>query len=124
MKKNQYIPHIILLIAVYCFGLSVSIGSISNLNIEYVKKSNEQNDFLSSFPKVFFTSKHQTEKLFSNVNDYAPINFDLSVDSCCPSTFDVRLFTGLNFNQYRNYHINQLINHRKSNLIFPFHNFW
>lgn len=122
MKTNIRILSIVCLIAVYCLAIGGGTKSyaLSNSGQKEVSSQEQFNICLST--KLFCHTF-----LFEN----AVNNNSLPVPNLKNSFIDVWAITNslealfeTIFSQYSRFSTNTLINHRKSDIIFPFHYFW
>ena len=124
MKQKHQILKVLLLISIYCFGLFLSAHTTTYFNSQKAKQDTEQLTYLVTASKVFQTHIQQSENLFSEITEFSLPNLQLSSDDFLAITYANRLEFNSKFKQYKNYLNNTLIRHRKSDLLFPFHNFW
>ncbi|MCI2228159.1 hypothetical protein MC378_03190 [Polaribacter sp. MSW13] len=122
-KKNQLIK-VLLLISIYCFGVFISANSSLGFNTHRIGQENEQKVFLSTASKVLFTHGHEFENLLSDLTEYTTTNLKLSFNDFWTISYSNQLLFNAKFKQYKNHLKTLLIRQRKSDLIFPFHNFW
>ena len=124
MKKKHQIFKVILLIAIYCSGMFLSANTPSYLGTHNVSTNTEKATFSTTASKVFYTHTQQSENSISELVEFSLPNFELSSDDFTAISYANKLDFNSKFKQYKNYLDNTLIRHRKSDLIFPFHNFW
>ncbi|WP_158840659.1 hypothetical protein [Polaribacter sp. L3A8] len=124
MKKKQQIFKVILLIAIYCSGMYLSANTLPYFGTHNVFTNTEKATFSTTASKVFYTHTQQSENSISELVEFSLPNFKLSSDDFIAISYANKLDFNSKFKQYKNYLDNTLIRHRKSDLIFPFHNFW
>ncbi|UMB60655.1 hypothetical protein MHL31_00235 [Lutibacter sp. A80] len=115
---------ILLLISIYCFGIFVPVNIVPLSKEQGIEKSNEQQGYFSNISKVPYVHTQESERLLSESTDYISLNFNLLYKGVCITLFSSELLLKNKYKQYRAYFRNLLIRNRKSDLIFPFHNFW
>jgi hypothetical protein len=124
VKNKHQIIKVLLLISIYCFGIYLSANSSPYFSTQNVIQNNEQKEYLATTSKVLFTHTQQSENLLSELTEYSLPNFEFSSDNFWSIPYSNKLLFNSKFKQYNSYLKNTLIRHRKSDLIFPFHNFW
>ncbi|NRR91970.1 hypothetical protein HSX10_10375 [Winogradskyella undariae] len=124
MKKGEQTLRVLLFISIYCFGIGVSALTATNSNTQVFVQNNGQEDSFSTASKTHFIHTDQSEISVSNFLESSVSNDDLSLDDFIIVLFLNKLLFNAKFKQYENHFKNLLIRHRKSDLIFPFHNFW
>lgn len=123
MKSPYQILKALLLFTVYCFGIYTTINILPDYSKQIVSHKNGQKEYLTTF-KVLTPHTEQSEVLFSGLTEYPSPDYNLSYKGFwIISTYGEVLFSAL-FKQYKSHFKTLLIRHRKSDLIFPFHNFW
>ena len=124
MKNQNYIVKVLLLVTVYCFGIYGSASTLPFSNDITYSQENEHSAYLTSSSKILSPHSQQTEVSISDVAESLNLNFKLPFTSFNPSQKLSEVFFNTRFKQYKIYANTLLIRHRKSDLIFPFHNFW
>jgi hypothetical protein len=124
MKKKHQIFKVILLIAIYCSGMYLSANTLPYLGTHNVSTNTEKATFSTTASKVFYTHTQQSDNSISELVEFSLLNSELSSDDIIAITYSNKLEFNSKFKQYKIYLNNTLIRHRKSDLIFPFHNFW
>jgi len=124
MKRGEQIIRVLLLISIYCFGISVSAITAPNSNTQVFVQNNGQEDSFSAASKTHFVHTYQSEISVSNFLECSLSNDNLSLDDFIIVLFLNKLLFNAKFKQYENHFKNLLIRHRKADLIFPFHSFW
>lgn len=124
MKKRGQILKVLLLTSVYCFGIFLSANNSTYFSAENISKNNEQLAYSATTSKALFVHTQQFENSLSEVTEFSSPNFKLFNDDFAAISASNTLEFNATFKQYKNYLQNTLIRHRKSDLIFPFHNFW
>ncbi|MGJ5640771.1 hypothetical protein [Formosa sp. S-31] len=124
MKKTQNISGILVLVAVYCFG----IGLISTLNlsssVQYKAKSHD-GDFVSAVTNNLFSHLGEDERDYSSNSD---INTSKDSEpggdfSTVTPNYDLSLFD-INYSTDTKSSGQFIIAHHKAKLLFPFHYYW
>ena len=124
MKQKHQILKVVLLISIYCFGLFLSANTSSYFSKDNTPLNKEEATYFTSATKVFYAHTQQSENSISELVDFSLPSFELSSSDFLAITYSNKLEFNSKFKQYKNYLNNTLIRHRKSDLIFPFHNFW
>ncbi|WP_166384327.1 MULTISPECIES: hypothetical protein [unclassified Polaribacter] len=124
MKQKHQILKVLLLISIYCSGMYLSANTTSYFSAQNAKQDTEQLTYLVTASKVFHAHTQQSENLVSETIDFSLPNFKLSSDDLLAISYTTKQEFNSKFKQYKNYLENTLIRQRKSDLIFPFHNFW
>jgi len=124
MKKKHQIFKVVLLISIYCFGMYLSANTLPDFGAHNIALNKEKATFSSTASKVFYTHTQQSENSISELTEFSLPNLKLSSDVFVAISYSNKLDFNSKFKQYKNYLDNTLIRHRKSDLIFPFHNFW
>ena len=124
MKSTSHIFRVLLLVAIYGFGVYSSANILPLSNEVTVGQSKEQKAYFTASTKILSPHSQQSEISISDVTEYATPNFKLPYPSVSLSLISNEVAFNSRFKQYENYANNLLIRHRKSDLIFPFHNFW
>lgn len=124
VKNRHQIIKVLLLISIYCIGIYLSADASAYFSEQNVVKNNKEQDYVSATSKVLFTHTQQYETSLSNLTEYSLPSFESSDNLYWLISISNELLFNSKFKQYNNYFKNILIRHRKSDLIFPFHNFW
>lgn len=124
MKSTSHIFRVLLLVAIYGFGVYSSANILPFSNEITVVQNKEQKAYFTASTKVLSPHSQQSEISISDVTEYATPNFKLPYTTVSLSLLSNEVGFNSRFKQYENYANNLLIRHRKSDLIFPFHNFW
>ncbi|MCL7765301.1 hypothetical protein MPF19_17905 [Polaribacter sp. Z014] len=124
MKQKHQILKVLLLISIYCSGMYLSANTSSYFNTHNVAENKEKATYLETASKVFYTHTQQSENSISELTEFSLPSFQLSSDDFLTITYSNKLEFNSKFKQYKNYLNTTRIRHRKSDLIFPFHNFW
>jgi len=109
---------------IYCFAISIVSKPLNHSDFRN-DSSSSQEKYFSDFSTKFFCDTSQSENSVNNYNNLpsflgfkSPFN-ELSI---IIKITEQLLETA--FYQYTNISINFLIEHRKTDIIFPFHYFW
>ena len=125
MKKWHKILRVFLLVSIYCFGVYVPAKTALNSSAQTFEQHKEQKEYLNSASKILYPHTQQLENSISDITECSFSNFDLSsIEGFWTITYPEELLFNARFKQYKNYLKTLLIRQRKSDLIFPFHNFW
>ncbi|MFC0605166.1 hypothetical protein [Winogradskyella pulchriflava] len=124
MKNTNHILKVLLLITIYCFGIYASAKTVHYPSVLTVQNTNEQQDYLVNTSKVHFLHTQQAENILTSVEINVSPDFKLSFDDFCKLTFSNELQYSAKYKQYKDHLQTLRIRYRKSDLIFPFHNFW
>lgn len=124
MNNFNHILKIVLLITIYCFGVSVSAINLKNSNFNTVQNTSEQQDYLVKNTKIHFLHTIQSENILPSGELNISPEFKLSFDDFIKHTVSQELQYLSQFRQYNNHLQTIRVRFRKSDLIFPFHNFW
>lgn len=124
MKDFNHISKVILLITIYCFGICASAASISAGHVEVLQGDTSQNEFVVNTSKVHFLHIQQAETVLASTTDITFPDYKLSFKDYCNSSLTDQLQFLASYKQYKNHLKTLRIRYKKSDLIFPFHNFW
>lgn len=109
--------------AIYCFTVSaVTILSISSDHGTNPNTTQEQ--YVASISNNLFCHTSPSESSVNIFNNFPGPNLDNRFDNLWSLTKSTEGVREAQFIQYSNFSINLLIQHRISDLIFPFHYFW
>lgn len=123
MKNNIRILSVVFLTAIYCFAKGVVTKSLAHSDF-HSNTTTSQEQYFSDFSTKLFCHTSQSE---SSVNNYInqpvpsfknPFNGLGEISKTTEQLFETA------FSQYTNISRNFLIQHRKTDIIFPFHYFW
>ncbi|UMB55129.1 hypothetical protein MKD41_06540 [Lutibacter sp. A64] len=125
MKKLQLhkLLKVALLISIYCLGIVVPVKIAPVLNAQKVEQNTKQ-EYSSNIFKVPYVHTQGAEMLLLEGTEYLSYNFNLFYKGIWVSLYSSELLFKNKYKQYQNYFKTLLIRNRKSDLIFPFHNFW
>ena len=124
MKSTNHIFRVLLLVSIYCFGVYSSANILPFSNEITVDQKSEQKAYFTASTKLLSPHSQQSEASISDVTEYATPNFKLPFTSVSIRLKSNEVLFSSRFKQYENYANILLVRHRKSDLIFPFHNFW
>lgn len=124
MKSPNQIFRVLLLVSIYCFGVYSSANSLPFSNKISVDQNDEQKVYFTASSKLLSPHSQQSEISISDITEHASPNFKLPFASVSISLKSNEVLFNSKYKQYENYANTLLIRHRKSDLIFPFHNFW
>lgn len=124
MKNWQQITKVLLLISIYCFGICVSTKTLPYVSAQANEHNNKHNGYLTAASKVFYFHNQQSENILTTISEYSILDFKLPVIGFWIISSSNEILLNAKYKQYINHFKTTLIRQRKSNLIFPFHNFW
>jgi len=123
VKSSIRILSVVFLTAIYCFAIGVVTKSLAHSDF-HSNTTTSQEQYFSDFSTKLFCHTSQSE---SSVNNYInqpvpsfknPFNGLWTITKTTEQLFETA------FSQYTNISRNFLIQHRKTDIIFPFHYFW
>lgn len=123
MQHNVRIIGIPILAAIYCFVVS----AVTNLSISSDHgnhQTTEQEQYLATISNNLFCHTSQSESSVNSFNNFPGPNLDKLFDNLWSLANSKEGVWEAQFIQYSNYSLNLLIQHRISDLIYPFHYFW
>ena len=123
MKKNIRILGVLALTAIYCFAIGSATISFPHSNF-YDSSNTSQEKHFSDLSTKLFCQSSQSENSVNNYNKLPTPNFKKSYNEHWSVTQTTEHLFKTAFTQYTNISIKFLINHRKTDIIFPFHYFW
>jgi hypothetical protein len=124
MKSTKNIFRVLLLVTIYCFGLSNSANTLPFSNEIEISQNGDQKNYFSEFNQLISPHAQQSEISVSDVAEVSSPNYKLPFTSFNSQINSSELRFVARFKQYQLYANTLLIRHRKSDLIFPFHSFW
>ncbi|WP_405296254.1 hypothetical protein [Algibacter sp. Ld11] len=126
MKNWNSILGVFLLVSVYCFGVYTPSQTLPYSSLHNLEQSNSSThkENLEANSKLLQPHTQQFENLVSDLAEVSFPELQLSYNSFYAVIFSNHILFNAKFKQYQNYLKNILIRQRKSDLIFPFHNFW
>lgn len=113
-----------LFIAIYCFGLFVSVKTLPATTAQTIEKKKKQKEYDTDVSTIFSIHFQQSENILSDFTEYESSGFKICSDDFESFLYSNELLFKTKFKQYQSYFKNLLIRNRKFDLIFPFHNFW
>jgi hypothetical protein len=123
VKNHFKILNVILLTAIYCFA----IGAVNNSLIHFDfsnNKSSSQEEAISYISEKLFLHTSHSECSVKDYNNLPAPNFKNHFTGLWAVLKAKEQLYGSEFSQYTTFTRTILINHRKSDIIFPFHYFW
>jgi len=123
MKNNFRFVSIVFLTAIYCFAIGVVTKKLTYSDF-YDNSATSQEKIFSDTSTIFFCHTNQSESLVNNYNNLFSLNFKNSFSSIWVISKITEKIFETAFSQYTNISRNFLIQHRKTDIIFPFHYFW
>lgn len=124
MKNWHKILRVFLLVSIYCLGVYVPTKTALNSSAQTFEQNKEQKAYLNSASKILYPHTQQLENSISDITECSFSTFNLPYQVFCTIAYPVDILFRARFKQYKNYLKTLLIRQRKSDLIFPFHNFW
>jgi hypothetical protein len=124
MKNWNQIIKVLLLVSIYCFGVCISTKALPYSSAHPIEQNNKQHKYVTSASKILFFHTEQSEDSLSSLSEYSLQNFKLSYTDFWVTSLSIEILCKATFKQYKNHLKTILIRYRKSDLIFPFHNFW
>lgn len=123
MKSSSRILSGVSLAAIYCFALCVITKSF-DYSVFQDYSTSPKEEIIGDFSKKLFCHTSQSENTVSNNNNVPVPNFKSPLNGFWAIVYTTEQLTETEFYQYTNISKNFLIQHRKSDIIFPFHYFW
>lgn len=123
MKNTIKILSAVVLIAIYCFAINTATKSINHSNFQHNSNSTQEKYF-SDLSTKFFCHTSPPESLVENYNNQPNSSFKNPFNGLWVKIKTTEQLFKTTFSQYINFSINFLIQHRKTDIIFPFHYFW
>lgn len=124
MKQFNQPFKVLLFLTIYCFGIFVSVKTLPSSITQTTEQNNKQKEYNTNVSNNLFVHTQQSENLLSAFTEYGIPTIKLSNTAFGLILFSNDLFFKTKFKQYQNYYKSLLLRNRKTNLIFPFHNFW
>ncbi|RAV29173.1 hypothetical protein [Sinomicrobium soli] len=129
MKKtgNRYsylLGSTLLFLCVYGFGIGFSVHAHLLSDKQHTYRDHGQSGYFSSVSKTLYFHNPPSETLLAGVSEYPVPGIKPFFAGFGFISLVCELLFHSEFRQYQNYFKTILIRHRKSDLIFPFHNFW
>ncbi|WP_067148051.1 hypothetical protein [Pseudotamlana agarivorans] len=113
-----------LLVTIYCFGLSFSIPKTPfSYNQSIETDTTHEKAFTSASNTLCFHTP-VSETTFSGITENLSFKLNQDFESFWAVILPNEWRLYANFKQYQTYFKNILLRYRKTDLIFPFHNFW
>ena len=116
MKSTSHIFRVLLLVAIYGFGVYSSANILPLSNEVTVGQNKEQKAYFTASTKILSPHSQQSEISISDVTEYATPNFKLPYSSVSLSVISNEVAFNSRFKQYENYANNLLIRHRKATI--------
>ena len=123
MKNKIRILSAVVLTAIYCFAVGAVKESLTYSDFQS-NSTTSQEQYFSDFSTKLFCLTSQTESSVSNINNLPAPNFKNSINELWTIAKTTEQLFETAFSQYTNISRNFLIQHRKTDIIFPFHYFW
>jgi hypothetical protein len=122
VKQSNRIYGVVVLTAIYCLTI-VAFTYLPSFDSKIIPKTSQQKHFTDFSSKLFVhTSQSKSSKYNCNNIPYPIIKKIFSGQLGISKATDKLIETA--FSQYHNISRNFLIQHRKSDIIYPFHYFW
>ena len=102
--------------------MTIGIGTKSLIHSDI--QTTKQEKYFSTIPTILSPHTSQSESSVNNFNNFPAPGFKNLFDGLWAITKTTEQFYEAVFSQYTSFSINFLIQHRKTDIIFPFHYFW
>ena len=123
MKSSIRILSVVFLTAIYCFTIGVVTKSFAHSDFKNYPTSSQEK-IISDFSIKLFCHTSQSESSVNNLNNLPAPNLKNSFTEFWGIVKATEQLIESEFSQYISNSRKILINHRKSDIIFPFHYFW
>lgn len=123
MNSNFKIVSVAVLMIIYCFAIGIVRESRTQFDVQS-NSSTSQEKFFSDISTTLFSHTTQFEGSISNFNNLPNPSFKNPFSGLWTITRCSEQLLLNTFAQYTNSSRNFLIQHRKTDIIFPFHYFW
>jgi hypothetical protein len=123
VKSNIRILIVALLTTAYGFETGVVTKSLAHSHFRDYSTSSQEKTF-SDFSKKLFCHTSQTESSVNSFNNLPAPKFQNPFKEFWANTQVTEQLIETAFSQYSHMSRNFLIQHRKEDIIFPFHYFW
>ncbi len=123
MKSNLRSISVVFLTAIYCFSLGIVTKSFAHSDFQH-ESTVSQEKFIADLSLKQFCHTSQSESSINNYNKLPTPNFKNLFTGFWGIIKSSEQFFDAEFSQYKIFSRNNLINYRKSDIIFPFHYFW
>ncbi|MDN3665394.1 hypothetical protein ACFFU1_15580 [Algibacter miyuki] len=124
MKARHHILRVLILLAVYCYGIYVPATAMPAAFTQSVAETNTPKESVTTTSKILYAHTQQLDNVYSDFSEYSLSQFKLAQEGFWAISHTYNLLFHAKYKQYQNHLKTILIRHRKSDLIFPFHNFW
>lgn len=124
MKNWHKIFSVVLLVSIYCFGVYAPAETAVHSSEQTYTQNKEQKASFKSASKILYPHTQQLENSISDITECPFSILKLPTTAFWTIAYPVEIRLSAKFKQYKNYLNTLLIRQRKSDLIFPFHNFW
>ncbi|WP_405608348.1 hypothetical protein [Polaribacter sp. Asnod1-A03] len=124
MKQKHQILITLLLVSIYCFGLYLSANTLPYSSKQNVIENQENSKYSVAESKGFYAHTQQLENSFFQLLEDYSVDYEFPFDVFGITSYSNKLLFNAKYKQYKNLLENTRIKYRKSDLIFPFHNFW
>ncbi|WP_223267226.1 hypothetical protein [Polaribacter sp. IC073] len=124
MKQFHHPFKILLFVVIYCFGIFASVKTLPTAIAQTTVQNKKQKEYTTTVSNVLYTHVQESENLLSDFTAYETSDFKTFSNNFEPFVCSNEFIFRTKFKQYQNYFKNLLIRNRKTDLIFPFHNFW
>lgn len=120
MKNSIRILGATVLLAIYCFAISVVTTSLSRSQFQKI----DQDKYFSNVTSNLYFHTSPSESSVNNFTNFASPVFKNVYTGLWAIVKAIEHVSEAEFSQYTITSGNFLINYRKSDIIFPFHYFW
>lgn len=123
MKNSIRLLIAVSLAAIYCFAIGVVTNSLGYSDFRSNSNSSQEKCF-SNLSTQLFCHTSQTESSLNYTNILPSPNFKNSFNGIWAIIKATGKLYNTTFTLYKTFSRNVLVNHRKTDIIFPFHYFW
>lgn len=124
MKNTSRILGATFLIILYCFVLGFVADSTIDYSIESSKNTDKEKYFSSISTNLLVFDSPKSTNLVNSITTFSVVILKNSFYELWVINKATEQLLETEFSQYSNFSINFLIQHRKKDMIFPFHYFW
>jgi len=123
VKDSIRILSVVFLTTIYCFAIGAVTKSFAHSDF-HSNSTTSQEQYFSDFSTKLFCHTSQSESSVNNYNNQPVPSFKNPFKEFWAIAKTIEQFFETAFSQYTNISRNFLIQHRKTDIIFPFHYFW
>lgn len=123
VKQQVRLWSVVLLTAIYCMAVGISTRTIAHANVP-MSATSEQAAFVANDLPALLSHAPKAEQTTNTFSSFPTPSFEKSIDHYWAfGHVAERIFHAV-FVQYSRFYVTLLIQHRKADLLFPFHYFW